>query len=118
MLICIFTEAANVNRAKYIEVNYMFIGDLKGTFLFFTPKLKYSLSTLVWRMSKRSPKKYDAFLTFDTFIKKIPHLVGPGLTLSSLSAYHSSTHSFSAPSRSFMSAAVAKVPLGKSSIPT
>merc|ERR1712187_751153 len=57
MLLCILADAADVDRAKLISLDFMTVDDVK--------KLN---------------KKYDAFLSSDALIKQIPRLLGPGLS--------------------------------------
>merc|ERR1712080_249806 len=63
MSICILADAADIDRAKLIELEYMSVDDLK--------KLN---------KNKKLAKKYDAFLASEALIKQIPRLLGPGLS--------------------------------------
>merc|ERR1712070_784659 len=66
MSICILADAADVDRAKLIELEYMSADDLK--------KLNKQK-----KLVKKLAKKYDAFLASESLIKQIPRLLGPGL---------------------------------------
>merc|ERR1739841_359799 len=66
MSICILADAADIDRAKLIELEYMSVDDLK--------KLNKNK-----KLVKKLAKKYDAFLASDALIKQIPRLLGPGL---------------------------------------
>merc|ERR1712225_220602 len=61
MSICILADAADIDRAKLIELEYMSVDDLK-------------------KLNKKLAKKYDAFLASEALIKQIPRLLGPGLS--------------------------------------
>merc|ERR1711977_554477 len=61
MSICILADAADIDRAKLIELEYMSVDDLK-------------------KLNKKLAKKYDAFLASEAIIKQIPRLLGPGLS--------------------------------------
>merc|ERR1712225_171189 len=63
MSICILADAADIDRAKLIELEYMSVDDLK--------KLN---------KNKKLAKKHDAFLASEALIKQIPRLLGPGLS--------------------------------------
>ncbi|KAF8890131.1 ribosomal protein L1-like protein [Infundibulicybe gibba] len=67
MSICILADAADIDRAKQIELEYMSVDDLK--------KLNKNK-----KLVKKLAKKYDAFLASETLIKQIPRLLGPGLS--------------------------------------
>ena len=67
MSICILADAADIDRAKSIELEYMSVDDLK--------KLNKNK-----KLVKKLAKKYDAFLSSETLIKQIPRLLGPGLS--------------------------------------
>merc|ERR1712225_216472 len=63
MSICILADAADIDRAKLIELEYMSVDDLK--------KLN---------KNKKLVKKFDAFLASEALIKQILRLLGPGLS--------------------------------------
>ncbi|GAA5831030.1 hypothetical protein JCM11251_005115 [Rhodosporidiobolus azoricus] len=67
MSICILADAADIDRAKLIELEYMSVEDLK--------KLNKNK-----KLVKKLAKKYDAFLASEALIKQIPRLLGPGLS--------------------------------------
>ncbi|UZJ51638.1 hypothetical protein CBS101457_000958 [Exobasidium rhododendri] len=67
MSLCILADAADVDRAKLIELEFMTVDDLK--------KLNKNK-----KLVKKLAKKYDAFLASDALIKQIPRLLGPGLS--------------------------------------
>jgi len=67
MTICILADAADIDRAKLIDLEYMSVDDLK--------KLNKNK-----KLVKKLAKKYDAFLASDALIKQIPRLLGPGLS--------------------------------------
>jgi len=67
MTICILADAADIDRAKEINLEYMSVDDLK--------KLNKNK-----KLVKKLAKKYDAFLSSETLIKQIPRLLGPGLS--------------------------------------
>ena len=67
MSICILADAADIDRAKQIDLEYMSVDDLK--------KLNKNK-----KLVKKLAKKYDAFLSSETLIKQIPRLLGPGLS--------------------------------------
>ncbi|KNZ76429.1 60S ribosomal protein L1-B [Termitomyces sp. J132] len=67
MSICILADAADIDRAKQIELEYMSVDDLK--------KLNKNK-----KLVKKLAKKYDAFLASEALIKQIPRLLGPGLS--------------------------------------
>lgn len=67
MSLCILADAADVDRAKLISLDYMTVEDLK--------KLNKNK-----KLVKKLAKKYDAFLASEALIKQIPRLLGPGLS--------------------------------------
>lgn len=67
MSICILADAADIDRAKLIELEYMSVDDLK--------KLNKNK-----KLVKKLAAKYDAFLASEALIKQIPRLLGPGLS--------------------------------------
>ncbi|KAH9055839.1 60S ribosomal protein I1-a [Lactarius deliciosus] len=67
MSICILADAADIDRAKQIDLEYMSVDDLK--------KLNKNK-----KLVKKLAKKYDAFLSSEALIKQIPRLLGPGLS--------------------------------------
>ena len=67
MSICILADAADIDRAKSIDLEYMSVDDLK--------KLNKNK-----KLVKKLAKKYDAFLASEALIKQIPRLLGPGLS--------------------------------------
>mgnify|MGYP002757519922 FL=1 len=67
MSLCILADAADVDRAKLISLDFMTVDDLK--------KLNKNK-----KLVKKLAKKYDAFLSSDALIKQIPRLLGPGLS--------------------------------------
>ncbi|SCV72625.1 BQ2448_4162 [Microbotryum intermedium] len=69
MSICILADAADIDRAKLIELEYMSVDDLK--------KLNKNK-----KLVKKLAKKYDAFLASEALIKQIPRMLGPVLTKS------------------------------------
>ncbi|KAG8758412.1 hypothetical protein FRC11_003729 [Ceratobasidium sp. 423] len=60
MSICILADAADIDRAKQIELEYMLNKNKK--------------------LVKKLAKKYDAFLASEALIRQIPRLLGPGLS--------------------------------------
>merc|ERR1712157_687779 len=66
MSMCILADAADVDRAKLINLEFMTVEDLK--------KLNKNK-----KLVKKLAKKYDAFLASEALIKQIPRLLGPGL---------------------------------------
>jgi large subunit ribosomal protein L10Ae len=66
MKICILADAAHIDKAKAIELDFMSVDDLK--------KLNKNK-----KLVKKLAKKYDAFLASEALIKTIPRLLGPGL---------------------------------------
>ncbi len=71
MSICILADAADIDRAKQIDLEYKSVDDLK--------KLNKN-KKLVTKLAKQ----YDAFLASETLIKQIPRLLGPGLSKGTL----------------------------------
>jgi large subunit ribosomal protein L10Ae len=67
MKLCILADAAHVDKAKEIALDYMTVDDLK--------KLNKNK-----KLIKKLAKKYDAFLASEALIKQIPRLLGPGLS--------------------------------------
>ncbi|KAI5451228.1 60S ribosomal protein L10A [Naganishia albida] len=67
MSLCILADAAHVDQAKQIDLEYMTVEDLK--------KLNKNK-----KLVKKLAKKYDAFLASEALIKQIPRLLGPGLS--------------------------------------
>jgi len=67
MTLCILADAADVDRAKQIDLEYLTVEDLK--------KLNKNK-----KLVKKLAKKYDAFIASDALIKQIPRLLGPGLS--------------------------------------
>merc|ERR1711939_43353 len=67
MSICILADAADIDRAKLIDLEYQSVEDLK--------KLNKNK-----KLVKKLAEKYDAFLASDALIKQIPRLLGPGLS--------------------------------------
>ncbi|KAL7008633.1 60S ribosomal protein L10A [Cystobasidiomycetes sp. EMM_F5] len=67
MSVCILADAADIDRAKLIDLEYQSVEDLK--------KLNKNK-----KLVKKLAKKYDAFLASDALIKQIPRLLGPGLS--------------------------------------
>ncbi|PWN44698.1 putative ribosomal protein L10a.e, cytosolic [Ceraceosorus guamensis] len=67
MSMVILADAADVDRAKLIELDFMTVEDLK--------KLNKNK-----KLVKKLAKKYNAFLASEALIKQIPRLLGPGLS--------------------------------------
>ncbi|KAJ8331758.1 hypothetical protein BDV3_000794 [Batrachochytrium dendrobatidis] len=67
MKLCILADAAHIDQAKAIALDFMSVDDLK--------KLNKNK-----KMIKKLAKKYDAFLASEALIKQIPRLLGPGLS--------------------------------------
>jgi len=67
MSICILADAADIDRAKLVDLEYQSVDDLK--------KLNKNK-----KLVKKLAKKYDAFLASEVLIKQIPRLLGPGLS--------------------------------------
>ncbi|KAG6897613.1 hypothetical protein C0992_013053 [Termitomyces sp. T32_za158] len=76
MSICILADAADIDRAKQIELEYMSVDDLKKCAKDFEIEGLNKNKKLV----KKLAKKYDAFLASEALIKQIPRLLGPGLS--------------------------------------
>ncbi|KAJ7880362.1 60S ribosomal protein L10A [Mycena olivaceomarginata] len=66
MSICILADAADIDRAKQISLEYMSVDDLK--------KLNKNK-----KLVKKLAKKYDAFLASEALIKQIPRLLARSL---------------------------------------
>ena len=87
MSICILADAADIDRAKQIELEYMSVDDLKKygrqcnlvSFFAHIIILNYRLNKNK-KLVKKLAKKYDAFLASEALIKQIPRLLGPGLS--------------------------------------
>ena len=88
MSICILADAADIDRAKQIELEYMSVDDLKkfvinsnaereSTQFFFFLATRLNKNK---KLVKKLAKKYDAFLSSEALIKQIPRLLGPGLS--------------------------------------
>lgn len=67
MTVCILADAAHVDQAKLIGLDFMTVEDLK--------KLNKNK-----KLVKKLAKKFDAFLASEALIKQIPRLLGPGLS--------------------------------------
>jgi large subunit ribosomal protein L10Ae len=67
MKLCILADAAHIDKAKAIGLEFMSVEDLK--------KLNKNK-----KLIKKLAKKYDAFLASEALIKQIPRLLGPGLS--------------------------------------
>lgn len=67
MSVCILADAADIDRAKQIDLEYQSVDDLK--------KLNKNK-----KLVKKLAKKYDAFVSSEALIKQIPRLLGPGLS--------------------------------------
>ncbi|KAJ3268454.1 hypothetical protein HDV01_002733 [Terramyces sp. JEL0728] len=67
MKLCILADAAHIDQAKAIALEFMSVDDLK--------KLNKNK-----KLIKKLAKKYDAFLASEALIKQIPRLLGPGLS--------------------------------------
>lgn len=86
MSICILADAADIDRAKQIELEYMSVDDLKKCVLFFRMMPFVQVLTSMRRLNKNKKlvkklaKKYDAFLASEALIRQIPRLLGPGLS--------------------------------------
>lgn len=83
MSICILADAADIDRAKQIELEYMSVDDLKKWVAYFV--LEVGINDINRlnknkKLVKKLAKKYDAFLASETLIKQIPRLLGPGLS--------------------------------------
>ena len=90
MSICILADAADIDRAKQIELEYMSVDDLKKYVLCFVFGFAQMHDEMLMitsirlnknkKLVKKLAKKYDAFLASETLIKQIPRLLGPGLS--------------------------------------
>ncbi len=83
MSICILADAADIDRAKQIDLEYMSVDDLKkcAVVLFARARAHYfSRLNKNKKLVKKLAKKYDAFLSSEALIKQIPRLLGPGLS--------------------------------------
>ena len=85
MSVCILADAADIDRAKQIELEYMSVDDLKKFVEIFIIHLVASSSSALRlnkskKLVKKLAKKYDAFLASETLIRLIPRLLGPGLS--------------------------------------
>ncbi|KAL2917795.1 60S ribosomal protein L10A [Polyrhizophydium stewartii] len=67
MKVCILADAAHIDQAKAVGLDFMSVDDLK--------KLNKNK-----KLIKKLAKKYDAFLASEALIKQIPRLLGPGLS--------------------------------------
>lgn len=67
MKLCILADAAHIDQAKAIGLEFMSVDDLK--------KLNKNKKEI-----KKLAKKYNAFLASEVLIKQIPRLLGPGLS--------------------------------------
>ena len=67
MSICILADAADIDRAKQIDLEYKSVDDLQ--------KLNKNK-----KLVKKLAKQYNAFLASEALIKQIPRLLGPGLS--------------------------------------
>jgi len=87
MSICILADAADIDRAKQIDLDYMSADDLKkyASLCFLAIPCTANLHNVRRlnknkKLVKKLAKKYDAFLASETLIKQIPRLLGPGLS--------------------------------------
>ena len=85
MSLCILADAADIDRAKQIELEYMSVDDLKKCVSSLGLLLSAANSVLSRlnknkKLVKKLAKKYDAFLASEALIKQIPRLLGPGLS--------------------------------------
>ena len=87
MSICILADAADIDRAKQIDLEYMSADDLKKLVFSLTVFSQIKVLNLLTcrlnknkKLVKKLAKKYDAFLASETLIKQIPRLLGPGLS--------------------------------------
>ncbi|KAM5536968.1 hypothetical protein V8D89_009297 [Ganoderma adspersum] len=69
MSVCIFADAADIDRAKQIDLEHKSIDDLK--------KLHKNK-----KLVKKLTKQYDTFLASEALIKQLPRVLGPGLARS------------------------------------
>ncbi|TIA72552.1 hypothetical protein E3P92_02208 [Wallemia ichthyophaga] len=67
MALCLLGDAADIDRAKLMGLEFMSVEDLK--------KLNKNK-----KLVKKLAKKYDAFVASEALIKQIPRLLGPGLS--------------------------------------
>ena len=90
MSVCILADAADIDRAKQIVLEYMSVDDLKKYVLYIS-SVKNVVYSCAFRpnknrkLVKKLAKKYDAFLASEALIKQIPRLLGPGLSKGELS---------------------------------
>jgi large subunit ribosomal protein L10Ae len=85
MSICILADAADIDRAKQIDLEYMSVDDLKKFVHYISSSSSLVLNQYPRlnknkKLVKKLAKKYDAFLSSETLIKQIPRLLGPGLS--------------------------------------
>jgi ribosomal protein L1 len=83
MSICILADAADIDRAKQIDLEYMSVDDLKKCVPSFVSAVPILISLRLnknKKLVKKLAKKYDAFLASEALIKQIPRLLGPGLS--------------------------------------
>lgn len=85
MSICILADAADIDRAKQIDLEYMSVDDLKKYVQRSWVLLPKDTKTTIRlnknkKLVKKLAKKYDAFLSSETLLKQIPRLLGPGLS--------------------------------------
>ena len=86
MSICLLGDAADIDRAKQIELEYMSVDDLKkcvSTVLRVPSRSGPDPANRLnknKKLVKKLAKKYDAFLSSETLLKQIPRLLGPGLS--------------------------------------
>ena len=91
MSLCILADAADIDRAKQIELEYMSVDDLKKCVPSFGSSITDTNSVISRlnknkKLVKKLAKKYDAFLASEALIKQIPRLLGPGLSKGALNA--------------------------------
>lgn len=92
MSICILADAADIDRAKQIELEYMSVDDLKK-YGNGSSRIEYIITPLRRlnknkKLVKKLAKKHDAFLASEALIKQIPRLLGPGLSKGMSDAVH------------------------------
>jgi large subunit ribosomal protein L10Ae len=84
MSVCILADAADIDRAKQIDLEYMSADDLKKwaqlMYLGLLANLRVHRLNKNKKLVKKLAKKYDAFIASETLIKQIPRLLGPGLS--------------------------------------
>ena len=86
MSVCVLADAADIDRAKQIEQEYMSADDLKkyaSQTLDVKAQFSFYLSIRLnknKKLVKKLAKSYDAFLASEALIKQIPRLLGPGLS--------------------------------------